>query len=109
MKPSRNIPDDELQKLNEQRMRQIIDNAYDAFITINSQGVITEWNRQAEIIFGWSHGEAVGKVLADTIVPLQYREAHKKGMKKFLETGEGPVLGKIIEITALHRKGREFP
>jgi PAS domain S-box-containing protein len=88
-------------------MRLIIDTALDAVIAINSQGDITEWNPQAEIIFGWSREEAVGKTLANLIIPLQYRDAHARGLKQFLATGEGPLLNKRIEVTALRRDGNE--
>ena len=60
-------------------------------------------------MFGWSVGEAVGQRMADTIIPPQHREAYKRGLRKFLETGEGPVLNRRIEITALRRDGGEFP
>ena len=46
--------------------------------------------------------------MSETIIPFQYREAHKKGMSHFLRTGVGPVLNKTIEITALHKKGHEY-
>ena len=93
----------------EERARSIVDTAYDAFISIDVRSAITDWNRQAEVIFGWSREEAVGRRLADTIIPPELREAHELGLKHFLATGEGPVLNKRIEITALHRDGHEFP
>ena len=93
----------------EQRMRLIIDTALDAVIAINSQGEITEWNPQAELIFGWSHEEAIGRTLADLIIPLQYRDAHVRGLKQFLATGEGSLLNRRIEVTALRRDGHEVP
>jgi two-component system cell cycle sensor histidine kinase/response regulator CckA len=100
---------EEALRQSEQRTRMIIDTALDAVITMSSSGVITDWSAQAERMFGWSSAEAIGRRMSDTIVPLQYRDAHTRGLKKFLETGEGPVLNKRIEITALGRDGREFP
>jgi two-component system cell cycle sensor histidine kinase/response regulator CckA len=100
---------EEALRQSEQRTRVIIDNALDAVVSMNSAGVITDWSAQAERMFGWSRAEAVGKQMSDTIIPPKYREAHTKGLKKFLKTGEGPVLNKRIEITALSRDGREFP
>ena len=93
----------------EQRTRLIVDTALDAVITMNAAGRISGWNAQAERMFGWSREEAVGQRMSDTIIPPQYRDAHTRGLKKFLETGEGPVLNKRIEITALARDKREFP
>ncbi len=100
---------EEALRQSEERTRLIIDTALDAVITMDATGVITDWNTQAETIFGWSRQEAVGGRLSDTIIPGQYQEAHRRGLKHFLATGEGPVLNKRIEITALHRDGREFP
>lgn len=93
----------------EERSRSILETANDAFIAIDAAGRIIEWNRKAEVIFGWSHNEVVGKNLDAVIIPHKYREAHKKGMQKYFETGEGPVLGKTIELTALRRNDNEFP
>ena len=93
----------------EARLRSIIEAALDAVIAIDADGSIIEWNSQAEAIFGWSCREVVGRVLAETIIPPQYREAHTRGLRHFLATGEGPVLNRRIEISALHRSGREFP
>jgi two-component system sensor histidine kinase UhpB len=93
----------------EARTQLIIDSALDPVITIDAAGVITGWNPQAEAVFGWSQAEALGQTLAETIIPPQYREAHMRGLKHFLATGEGPVLNRRIEITALRRDGSEFP
>jgi PAS domain S-box-containing protein len=93
----------------EERARLIIDRAYDAFIGIDANGVITDWNRQAEVTFGWSRDDVIGRPLVETIIPAQYRDAHKRGLARFLATGEGPLVNKRIELTALHRDGHEFP
>jgi PAS domain S-box-containing protein len=93
----------------EQRFRAILDGALDAVVGMDAQGVITDWNPRAEAIFGWSRSEAIGRHLAETIIPVQYREQHRRGLKHFLTTGEGSVLNRRIEITALRRDGTEFP
>ena len=100
---------EEALRASEARTRLIVDTAHDAFIAMDIEGRITDWNAQAEATFGWSRSEAVGRFLADTIIPHQHREAHKRGLQHFLATGQGPVLNKRIEITALHRDGHEFP
>jgi PAS domain S-box-containing protein len=96
-------------RVNEARTRLILNTALDAVITIDSGGTITGWNPQAEAIFGWSLAEALGRRLSDTIIPLEHREAHERGLKHFLETGEGPMLNRRFEITALRRDGEIFP
>jgi PAS domain S-box-containing protein len=93
----------------EQRIRSILETALDAVVTMNPAGQITGWNAEAERIFGWSREEAIGRRMSDTIIPSKYREAHDRGLQRFLATGEGPLLNKRIDITALHRTGREFP
>ena len=93
----------------EEYARLIVDLAYSAFVAIDDHGVITGWNRQSEITFGWSREEAIGRELADTIIPAQHRDAHRRGMKHYLATGEGPVLNRVVELTALRRDGTEFP
>ena len=93
---------------NQRKFSQFFEFAPDAVIVINSKQEITEWNIKAEKIFGYSAAEALGKFLAETIIPLKHRKAHNFGMEHFLKTGEGPVLNTTIEITALHKNGKEF-
>jgi two-component system sensor histidine kinase UhpB len=96
-------------KHSEEVRRLIMNAALDAIICIDLNGLITVWNLQAENMFGWKEPDILGKELGDTIIPVQHREAHKRGLKHYLQTGDGPVLGKVIEITALHHSGNEFP
>ena len=91
------------------RYHEIIETAFDAFIGIDSNGVIMDWNTQAEVTFGWPRSEAIGRTLSHLIIPERYREAHEEGLRCHVATGEGPVLNKRIEITGLHRGGYEFP
>ena len=93
----------------ELRIRSILETALDAVVTMDTAGLISSWNTEAERLFGWSQEEVVGSRMSDTIIPSQHREAHERGVQRFLDTGEGPLLNKRIEITALHRSGREFP
>jgi PAS domain S-box-containing protein len=93
----------------EHHLRLVINTSLDAMIGMDSQGNITEWSRQAEVTFGWTSTEVLGLPMKNIIVPLRYREAHQKGLEHYLATGVGVVLGKRIEITALHRDGNEFP
>jgi PAS domain S-box-containing protein len=82
--------------------------APDAVIVIDDEGRIVKWNPKSEKLFGWMADEVFGKELSEIIIPHRYREAHKKGLKLFMETGEGPVLGKTIEIQALNKRHVEF-
>jgi two-component system NtrC family sensor kinase len=100
---------EEALRTSEARTRLIIDTANDAFVEIDSTGKITSWNASAEHIFGWTHDEVIGQLLRDRIIPPQYRDGHMAGLHRFLETGEGHVLDRRFEITALRRDGSEFP
>jgi PAS domain S-box-containing protein len=93
----------------EARSRLIVDTAPDAFIGIDTHGTIVTWNTQAEAIFGWTREEALGRDMAATLIPPSYREAHLQGMERFLQTGHAPVVNTRLELSALHRSGREFP
>src|SRR5258706_1242132 len=86
----------------------LLEAAPDAVIVINDQGQILKWNDKAEILFGWKEHEVAGRLLSSVIIPLRYREAQKKGLKRFLETGEGPVLNKTIEIKGLNKSNKEL-
>jgi PAS domain S-box-containing protein len=92
-----------------ERFAAILESALDAVVTIDAGGVITGWSTQAEAMFGWSRSEAVGQVLSSIVIPPQHREAHGRGLERFLATGEGPILRRRIEITALRKDGHEFP
>jgi PAS domain S-box-containing protein len=92
----------------EEQARLIVERALDAIIVIESDGIVSGWNERAQGIFGWSRAQIVGKPLADTIIPPEYRAAHEAGLKHFLATGEGPLLNKRIEILGLHKDGHEL-
>lgn len=95
---------------NSERMKKaMLESSLDAIITIDSDSRICEFNQPASAIFGYALYEVIGKSMADLIVPEQYREAHKRGIKRYLNTGEEAVLGRRFEITALRRSGEEFP
>lgn len=93
----------------ESRLRGIVGSVLDAMIVTDSASRIVEWNQNAERIFGWSAEEALETTLTATIIPRRFREAHEAGMRRFLATGEGPILNRRIEIVALRRDGQEFP
>ena len=93
----------------EEHNRLIIEGASDAVVTMNDDGQITGWNPQAEKVFGWASEEAIGHSVAELIIPEDQRQAHEKGIKRFLTTGFAPILNKRIEVTSLHRKGHTFP
>jgi PAS domain S-box-containing protein len=88
--------------------RAILDSALDCIITMDADGRVREFNPAAEKVFGFSRSEAVGRELADLIVPPRMREQHRQGLARYLQTGQGPLLGKRIEIAALRRDESEI-
>lgn len=76
---------------------------------MNAAGQITHWNQSAETTFGWRKVEAIGRLMAAVIIPERLRDAHHRGLQRFLESGVHYLLNRRIELSALHRDGREFP
>ncbi len=93
----------------EKRTRLIIESALSAIVIMDSYGIITDWNHQAEKMFGWSRSEAIDQRLQDLIIPPRFRKAHQKGLQHFLHTGIGPLLNQVIEHVAIRKNGSEFP
>jgi PAS domain S-box-containing protein len=93
----------------EARIRGILESALDAVIAMDHEGRISEFNPAAERVFGYSRNAVVGQPMADLIIPPALREQHRRGLRRYLETGEGPILGKRLEITAMRADGTEFP
>ena len=91
------------------RTRVILENSNDAFIALGPDGKVTDWNPQAEAMFGWSAAEAVGVRLSELIIPPAQRAAHDAGFERFTQTGSGPVIGSRLEVNALRRDGSEVP
>jgi diguanylate cyclase (GGDEF)-like protein/PAS domain S-box-containing protein len=94
---------------NTERSRSIVDAALDAVVVMDATGRIIDWNSQAERTFGWPREEALGRLVAETIIPVAYREEHARGLRRFLETGVGSIVGKPVEISAVHRDGHRIP
>jgi PAS domain S-box-containing protein len=96
-------------KRSEARKAAILDSALDCIVTIDHEGRITEFNPAAERTFGYRRDEVVGNHLADVIIPPSLREKHRRGLARYLATGEARMLGRRIEITAVRSDGSEFP
>jgi two-component system CheB/CheR fusion protein len=88
--------------------RALLDSALDGIISMDASGWVIEFNPAAERIFGYTRDQAVGQELASLIIPPAMRERHRVGLRHYLKTGEGPVLGKRIEITGVRADGSEI-
>ena len=93
----------------QQRVRVILENSHDAFISTDPQGRITDWNAKAESMFGWSTAEAAGQNLGELIVPLECRAAHHAGFRRFAATGKSTFITQVVQLEGLHRSGRHVP
>jgi|GEM_PF-593478 PAS domain S-box-containing protein len=92
----------------EMRARSVAQSATDAIISVDSDDTIIFWNKAAQKIFGYSEKEILGKPIS-TVIPEQYREAHREGVKRYLRTKKPVLIGKTVELQGL-RKGRTvFP
>ena len=87
----------------------IISSALDALITIDEDGRVVEFNPSAEQMFGIERSRAIGQPLAELIIPVPLRAQHEAGMRRYLATGAARMLGRRVEIEALHADGRRFP
>src|SRR3954469_16630141 len=93
----------------EARMRAILDAALDCVVTMDEDGCVVEFNPAPERTFGYVREDIIGREMAELIVPPRLREMHREGLRRYLETGEGAVLNRRIEITGMRADGSEFP
>ncbi len=87
----------------------ILGASLDCIITMNHEGNIVEFNPAAERTFGFTRAEVIGKSMDALIIPPSLREQHRRGLARYLATGDGPILGKRFEMQALRADGTEFP
>ncbi|MEX0302957.1 MAG: ATP-binding protein [Leisingera sp.] len=92
------------------RMEAMIASSLDAILVVGADGRIQAFNGAAETVFGYSSAEAVGQPMVNLIVPDHLQEAHKAGMRRFLQTGEARVVGKgRLQLEARRKSGELFP
>ncbi|HEY1357659.1 MAG TPA: EAL domain-containing protein [Thermoleophilaceae bacterium] len=93
----------------QRRVHELIGTAFDAVITIDEDGIVTDWNPAAQRAFGWSRTEAVGRTLTDTIVPAKLRLPYEATLEVLRRSGEVSGIGQRIELEARGKWGREVP
>ena len=96
-------------KESEEKFRAITSSAQDAIILINEKGNIIFWNKAAEKKFQYKENEVLGKNLHTLITPKKYIEKHNSAFSKFIKTGKGNAINKVVEVSALRKDGAEFP
>ncbi|QJE01902.1 PAS domain S-box protein [Massilia forsythiae] len=93
---------------NEQRIATIIETAQDAFIGIDLRGMVIDWSSQAERLFGWSHGEALGRSLGELVVPQRFQCSFAKALQRFHDTGHLGIFERRAERIVRDRRGNEL-
>ncbi|MBI4523295.1 MAG: GAF domain-containing protein, partial [Deltaproteobacteria bacterium] len=96
-------------KDSEARKKAMLDGALDCVIGMDHNGKVIEFNPAAERIFGYQSGQAIGQSMADLIIPPNMRARYKQGLKHYIATREGPLIGKVVEVAAMRADGTEFP
>ena len=89
--------------------RAVLETANDAFVAIDAAGVITDWNQRAEMAFGWPREEALGRPLAEMLLPERHRADLRTALERSLATGDDPLIGRRVELAAVRRDGTELP
>jgi len=96
-------------RASESRLRAMLEAALDAVVVMDQRGCVVDWNHAAEATFGWRAHEAIGRDMAELIVPPSLRQRHRRGLARFLETEHAVILDKRLELTGMHKNGTEFP
>jgi len=99
---------EEALRASEERFRGVTNAATDAIVSADAEGRLRSWNRGAERMFGWRADEVLGSPLT-VIVPERLRAAHEAGIARVRSTGSSKLAGTVVELTALHKDGHEFP
>ncbi|MEG3164680.1 PAS domain S-box protein [Sphingomonas sp. PB2P19] len=100
---------EEAVRANEQRLASILATAHQSIVTIDRHGLITQWNRHAELTFGWPAQDVVGRLMSEVIVPPEARAAHDAGLARFMASKTARLIGSRVEVQALRRNGALFP
>ncbi len=93
----------------ERLRRAVLEAALDGYISVDEDGRILEFNPAAERIFGYRRDEILGQSMEDLLVPRHSRDRHHEGFRRHVETGVASILGRTIEVTAMHAREHEVP
>lgn len=108
LQSERNLALKTIQK-HDKKLRAVIDGAFDAILTIDTAGLLVEFNPAAERIFGYKKDEVIGKLMSELIIPARYRTAHHAGHQQYVMSGVKHIFNQRIELVAMRVDGSEFP
>jgi two-component system sensor histidine kinase/response regulator len=92
-----------------EQARRVLATALDAFVAMTVDGRISDWNPQAEVTFGWSHAEVLGRDFCEIFISPGSQEAYRRGLEQVTTGSQARILGAPMELVAIQRDGREFP
>jgi len=95
-------------RASEARTLAVVQTALDCIIMIDHEGRILKFNPAAERTFGYTREEALGREMAELIIPQEYRDAHRAALRRYLQTGNGVVIGRRLELPAIRKGGERF-
>ena len=100
--------DDRL-RATEEASASIVQAALDCIITMDHEGRIVDFNPAAEATFGYSREDTIGEVLGDLIVPLEFRQPHRRALERYVRERTPAILGRRLEMVAQRADGSVFP
>jgi PAS domain S-box-containing protein len=86
----------------------VLGSSLDCIVVMDGEGIVREWNPAAEVTFGWTREEAIGRRLGDMIVPEELRRRHEEGLARAARTGESRIMGQRLRLPALRKDGSTF-
>jgi|AntRauTorckE6833_2_1112554.scaffolds.fasta_scaffold12867_3 diguanylate cyclase (GGDEF)-like protein/PAS domain S-box-containing protein len=92
----------------QQSLVGILDNVYEAIITISQTGHIRKFNKAAESIFGYTTSEVLGKKV-NILMPRAHAEQHDGYINNYLETGKPNIIGTGRKVEGRRKSGELFP
>lgn len=90
-------------------LRALVESAIDGVITMDDKGRIITFNPAAEKIFGYRSAQVIGHQVSEKLIPKSLRQAHEKGLARFLATGQQKIMGRRVQITARRADQSVFP
>lgn len=98
-----------LRHARESLLQGMLECAVDAVIVMSHDGRVVDFNAAAERTFGYTRAQAVGRTVAELVVPPRLREQHQAGLARYLAGGPPRVMGGHVELPAVRSSGEEFP
>lgn len=92
----------------DQRIREIVDSAFDGIITIDEKGIIGSFNPAATEIFGYQAHEMIGKNI-NILTPSPHKEMHDSYIQHYIDSDEAHIIDKPREVEAIRKDGSSFP